>query len=323
MGNALKVIWAAPFVAAGSGTVEIMTQALHHRIEIGLDRIAQQPTISHTTQDTAVKIGTSVRITWTDSARLLRGSKADSYNAVPDANDLTEGFAAFNPHATFVLDGRRFPCTGTGSKWALNQPTSAHWYNAETLRDLIAAYIARERTRGPEKTVREFVSEFRGLSSTGKQKTVTEGWSGKRLHDFVAHGDIDAAFVKLLLERMQEASSAPPAKLLGAVGKEHMTAWMVRNGVAAESIKYQQKAAIDGFPYVLEIAFGVNTDDDSRCRIVTGLNWSPVIGGHPDPMIRTCIAEARLDSQDPVTLLLHITRPRFQFVDRGKTRVVL
>ena len=56
---------------------------------------------------------------------------------------------------------------------------------------------------------------------------------------------------------------------------------------------------------------------------MTGLNWSPVIGGDPDPTLRSGIAEARLDPNDPVTLVVHIARPRFQFADRGKTRVML
>ena len=43
MGNALKVIYAAPFVASDeSGRVEIWTGGEHHTIEISLDRLAQQ-----------------------------------------------------------------------------------------------------------------------------------------------------------------------------------------------------------------------------------------------------------------------------------------
>ncbi|MGH2447223.1 MAG: ATP-binding protein [Chloroflexota bacterium] len=320
MGNALKVIWAAPFVMAGAGAIEIVAQGLHHHIQISLDRIAQKPAISHTTEPSPVKSGTSAKITWADSARLLRSPKWDSCNVPPTASQLIEGFAAFNPHATFILDGKRFPSTGTTTKWSPSQPTSAHWYTAETLRDLVAAYITMERTGGPQKTVREFVSEFRGLSATGKQKTVTEGWTGKHLHDFVADGDVGCFFVEMLLKRMQKASRAPAPKALGAIGRDHLTAWMIHNGVAPESIRYQQKVGIDTMPYVLEVAFGVNAQDSGR-QIVTGLNWSPVIGGGADVTLAEAVAEARLDLHDPVTLLVHIARPRFGFADRGKTRV--
>ena len=235
------------------------------------------------------------------------------------------GFAAFNPHACFTLDGQRYERTVSDwSKWSPDKPTSAHWYTTETLRDLIAAYIARERTGGPEKTVREFVSEFRGLSSTQKQKAVTEGWSGQRLHDFVRDGDVAPDFVDELLARMQSASKAPPPKALGKIGEVHLKAWMVAQGVSAESVRYVHKAGVDGLPYVLEMGFGINEADDSQRRVVAGLNWSPVVGqADVDSTLRSAIAEARLDPYDPVTLVVHIARPRFEFADRGKTRVAL
>ncbi len=324
MGNALKVIWAAPFVATGTGRAEIVAQGERHQVEISLDRIAQRPDIAYRREPATVKNGSAVKIWWSDSTRQLNDQEWSFYNAVPTALDLVTGFAAFNPHATFVLDDQRFEPTVTEwKKWRPDQPTSAHWYDAETLRDLIAAYIAWERTGGAERTVREFVAEFRGLSGTAKQKSVTAGWSGQLLHDFVTDGDVDPDFVAELLTRMQFESTPPPPRLLGAVGQEHLMRWMIAHGVAESSIKYMQKKGVDGLPYVLEMAFGINEDDDSGRLIVTGLNWSPVISGDPDPTLRSAVAEARLDKHDPVTLVVHIARPRFQFADRGKTRVVL
>lgn len=344
MGNALKTVWAAPFVATSSGEIEIESLGVRHRISVTLDRIAQRPDIRHkavridgpSTGDSArckdaesvdsyraggsVRIGTSVRIAWADSARCLREPEDGSYRAA----ELVAGFAAFNPHATFVLDGERFDRTlGDWPKWSPRQPTSAHWYNEETLRDLVAAYITRERNTGTEKTVRDFVAEFRGLSGTQKRKAVTEGWSGHRLRDFVVDGDVDPAFVRELLRRMQAASAAPPAKALGKIGREHLTAWMLSQGVCGDSIQYIAKSGVDGLPFVLEMAFGINDDDESTRRIVTGLNWSPVIGGDPEPTLRAAISEARLDPHDPVTMVVHIVRPRFRFTDRGKTRLTL
>src|SRR5919108_6361148 len=43
LGNALKCVWAAPYVARGeAGYVEVTTGGLTHRIAVTLDRIAQQ-----------------------------------------------------------------------------------------------------------------------------------------------------------------------------------------------------------------------------------------------------------------------------------------
>jgi len=202
-------------------------------------------------------------------------------------------------------------------------PTSAHWYTAETLRNLIAAYIAHGRNGGREKTVREFVSEFRGLSSTAKQKKVASDWSGAYLHDFVVDGDINQDFVAELLKKMQSECVAPKPAVLGLVGKDHLTAYMKAQGVSSSSIRYACKKGDDELPYILETAFGVFEDDNKKRSIVTGLNWSPVIGGDPDPTIRRLIQEARLDPDDPVILMVHIARPRFDFMDRGKTRLSL
>lgn len=323
MGNALKVIYAAPFVATGNGLVEISSQGTRHRIEVTVDRIAQKPGITHHKDSVDVKTGTIVRIGWHDSATLINEPDANSYNPVPTARELVAGFAAFNPHATFTLDGETFERSKSDywSKWQPDQPTSAHWYDGETLRDLIAAYISQERDGG--RTVREFVSEFRGLSGTAKQKRVADGWSGKRLHDFIVDGDVDPGFVAELLQRMRTASKAPSPRLLGIIGQDHLSAWMVSQGVAEGGIRYIKKQGIDGLPFVLEMAFGVNEDRDSGRRIVTGLNWSPVIGGDPDPTLRRAMAEARLDADDPVTFVVHIARPKFEFADRGKTKIAL
>ena len=326
MGNAMKVIWAAAFVATGAGCVEVTTRGKLHRIEITLDRIAQRPRINHSQESSFVKNGTSFSIRWTDSTRLLTESSPNSYKSPPLAKELLDGFAAFNPHATFILNGQRYERTDPAwKKWRPDNPTSAHWYTEETLRDLIAAYITKERAsaRANAKTVREFVSEFRGLSATAKQKDVSAPWTGKHLAEFVTAGDLDPEFVRDLLARMQAGSKAPPPLTLGLVGKEHLTRWMVSHGVSAESIRYIRKVGVDGLPYALEVAFGVNDDSDSVRRIVTGLNWSPVVGGDPDPTLRSAVASARFDAHDPVTLLVHISRPRFAFADRGKTRLAL
>ena len=76
MGNALKVIWAAPFVATGGGSVEVVARGRRHRVEIALDRIAQRPEIKHTCEPAVVRNGTSVRISWSDSTHVYSESQS-------------------------------------------------------------------------------------------------------------------------------------------------------------------------------------------------------------------------------------------------------
>lgn len=40
MGNALKALWAAGFVANGTGVIEVAAHGKHHKITVSLDRIA-------------------------------------------------------------------------------------------------------------------------------------------------------------------------------------------------------------------------------------------------------------------------------------------
>jgi DNA topoisomerase VI subunit B len=76
LGNALKVVWTAPFVAHGEGRVEVWSQGLHHTIGVSVDRIAQRPTVRHTEEeDVFVKNGTFVKIHWPDLALLNRDGR--------------------------------------------------------------------------------------------------------------------------------------------------------------------------------------------------------------------------------------------------------
>ena len=70
LGNALKCVWAAPFVADGArGRVDVTTGGTRHQIEVTLDRIAQEPRIEH-----ARHADRTVRTGHQDHRRLARDS---------------------------------------------------------------------------------------------------------------------------------------------------------------------------------------------------------------------------------------------------------
>ena len=77
-GNALKTIVAMPFVLSGDGAegrVDIFTRGTRHEIGLAVDRVRQEPKISHEVKgDAFVKTGTRVHIHWPDSA-FARSSK--------------------------------------------------------------------------------------------------------------------------------------------------------------------------------------------------------------------------------------------------------
>src|SRR5205807_337463 len=81
LGNALKCVWAAPFVAGGGGrgVVEVEARGVHHRVEVSLDRIAQEPRIDHRQDTSDVKTGTSVRLHWPQAASSLQTSSSRDF----------------------------------------------------------------------------------------------------------------------------------------------------------------------------------------------------------------------------------------------------
>ncbi len=346
MGNALKTVWAAPYVANGVGKVEVNSKGFEHVIKTSLDRIAQKPKIEHNYHENAsVKKGTIVRICWDNSACLEDEENVYFYNVfrgkIPTVNEIVSAYALFNPHASFVLyessesfktqDGKprelSYKATNTDwKKWRTDMPTSAHWYTEYTLRDLIAAYVGSELNNGNKsKTVREFVSEFRGLSSTIKQKKITSEFSGVFLHDLIKDEDINMDTVRELLTIMKATSNPVKPQSLGLIGKEHFMAWAKRDyEIIEESFNYDKKTGFDdnGLPYVFEFAFVVKKDTEATRTIVTGLNWTPTLG-IPAKEINEAIGKCSVDQHDPVILMIHLVKPRFEFVDRGKTRMAL
>lgn len=330
MGNALKTVWATPYVALGSSKIEIRSRGKRHIIMTSLDKIRQKPKIEHSySKDANVKNGTSVTVYWSNLASSKDEEMGYYYKAPPKIEELISYYSAFNPHAIFHFKNKTYAATNREwKKWRTDMPTSAFWYNESRLRDLIAGYISVEQDGSKPKTVREFVSEFRGLSGTQKQKQVIEGFSGVYLHDLLHDGDINVDIANKLLKAMQEHSKPVKPYTLGLVGEEHIKAWIEKHiKIIPESFSYAKRRGVDKesggeMPYVIEVAFAVKADTEQSRTIITGLNWSPTLGVPADE-ISDAIAKARIDTHDPVVLILHMMKPRFEFTDRGKTRLAL
>src|SRR4051812_47195285 len=278
-GNALKTILAMPFVLDGErGRVEIETGGIRHGIEFRVDRIRQEPVITRTPALSDVKIGTLVRVLWPNSAcSILTDAK-------PRFLQVASDYTWLNPHLVMRIDwfGEPFEITATNaawSKWKPSDPTSPHWYTPAHLERLIAGYVTHDKDRGQDRTVREFVAEFRGLSGTSKQKAVLEatGLSRSRLSDLVREQAIDRKTVEALLTAMKAESKPVKPDMLGIIGKSHLQARFTAYGCEMESFDYQLvKGVEDGVPWMAEVAFGWCPCATER-RLVTGVNWSPGI----------------------------------------------
>jgi hypothetical protein len=193
-GNALKTILPMSYVMDdrrgedASGKTVIEAHGAAHHIAFAVDHIRQEPKIKHATKPSPVTCGTRITVrlpttrVWGDyEVDVIEDNKARFL-------ELAASYAWLNPHLSIRVSwGGEVKIDAKASnpawaKWLPSWPTSPHWYNVSRFRRYMAAHIAN---RG-NATVREFIGELRGLSSTAKQKAVLEeiGASHVSLHSF-------------------------------------------------------------------------------------------------------------------------------------------
>jgi DNA topoisomerase VI subunit B len=333
-GNALKTILAMGFALSGEhGETMIESRGVAHRIVFCADQIRQEPRIDRTESESLVKNGASITVRWPESAcSTLEHSKLRFLQIAQD-------FTWCNPHLRLSLrwDSESNSVQGSSpawKKWRPSDPTPAHWYDAARLERLIAAHITDDEDHGRTRTVREFISEFRGLSGSAKQKAVLDEAQAARLSlaEFSANGngEINHAATAKLLDAMRKHTRPPKAKDLGVIGKEHLASRFAAVGVHTDTFQY--KAVIgdaeNGVPVVIETAFGWCPKGESR-RIITGVNFSVALGnpfrsfGQTGEGLERMLAQQRVGSGEPIVFFLHLASPRVEFADRGKTSLVI
>ena len=332
-GNALKTIVAMPFALDGNvGRVSIEARTVAHRIEFRVDQIRQEPKISHVKEASAVKIGTRITVQWPD---LACSKLADAEHRFLQ---MAEDYVWLNPHLSLTVSWngeQRLSVRASDpawAKWRPSDPTSPHWYTLERFERLIAGYAAHEQRSAPRKTVREFITEFRGLSGTAKQKIIlaNTNTSGRSLAEFFVDGKADKVAIAKLLAEMQAVSRPVKPKDLGVIGKAHLAALCKAAGVLAESFRYKCTfLTTDGLPQVIESAFGYCPKGKER-RLVVGVNWSPAIInpfrslGPAGKSLDAILTEQRAgDENEPIVFLLHLAHPRVEYSDRGKSSVIV
>jgi hypothetical protein len=323
-GNALKTIVAMPFALDGArGVTVIEARGLAHRIVFEMDPVRREPRVFREISSSLVQKGTRISVHWPNCSVL---------EAAEDRFvQITGDFTTFNPHLTLSADwnGERVvdvPATDPDwRKWRACDPTSAHWYDAERFGRYMAAHIARDEDRSARgRTVRDFISELRGLARSDKQKAVlTEvSASGVSLASFFGGGP---PAISSLLSACQLHTKPVDPKDLGLIGADHLREDCLAIGGAEVSFKYRKQfgATPDGLPYAVEIAFAFCPDREVR-RLITGVNFSV---GIRNPFRQLGFAEdlssllaSRWAGQDePIVFVLHYTCPRINYTDRGKS----
>jgi DNA topoisomerase VI subunit B len=325
LGNALKCVWAAPFVAHGNKAASVIVHAggCRHTVRVSADQIHGCPQIEHVAENgQSVKTGTSVEVAW-PSVACYKG-KDDSNRFLPTVC----GFVALNPHTSFcyktIYACQEAPATDKGwKKWLPSERPSPHWYDLGRFRSLIAGKLAAcRRSGGRPQTLRDFIGEnFCGLSGTVVRSELlqTLGMDGHTLEQLARVDTLDDDLLRRLLKAMQESARPVQPKKLGLIGKPHMTATMVKLfGAEEHSIRYRNAVLEEkGLPYVLEVAFGYHADE-RPLALVTGVNWSPS-PRCPFQNMLWLLRDSWVNDEDPCVLIAHLACPRPEFTDTGKT----
>lgn len=337
-GNALKTVLAIPYVLSRSepkeGVVEIESCGVRHHITVQLDALRQRPHIAHDTTK-IVKTG---------------GCRVTVYTCLPGWErtkflQILTGYHLYNPHVTIhatinVADIQpsgdiyqlnqavTYEATNPGfEKWRPNEPTSPLWYESEDLHKLVTAYVANSLDGDRDLTLREFIAQFRGLTSTAKQKQITDQYPGvKRLSDLKNGHGLNTELVDSLWYDLKQAAKPVPPRNLGIIGEDHF-----KNVLGTDDIRYSRKLGKGELPFVVEAVYQ-ERDDDSISQCI-GLNFGTLLGGDPFMMYRLDYGKVtgngngidglaramKIHEACGSTLICHVAHPRLRFADRGKS----
>ena len=341
-GNAIKTILPMAYVLnerlgeEACGVTVIEAHGIAHHIAFSVDHIKQEPRIEHTTRPSKIVRGTRVIVDLP-----LVGEHGYDIVASVEASflKLASAYTWLNPHLSLRVSWngeRRINVKASDPawrKWLPSWPTSAHWYDQGRFRRYMAAHIAN---RG-DITVREFISEFRGMTGTAKQKQVLAetGASHVSLHKFFGLHKANTDNIAKLLAALKTHTKPVRPLDLGIIGKRHLFSRMEDAGGDPKTFTYERRLGESaGVPRIIEFAFGIHragleSDRGPTGRIITGVNWSPGISnpfrqiGRDGESLDSILRDVRANATEPVIAALHLACPRVAYTDRGKSAIVV
>jgi DNA topoisomerase VI subunit B len=321
-GNAMQAILAMGFALDGEkGETLIESRSVMHRVAFSADPVRRTPEVKRERSRSAVQFGTRTTVRLPDrSCSIVAACERE---IVP----MLTAFAWLNPHLTLraIWNGETLyeasALDPSWRKWRPSDPTSSHWYDVERLTRLMAAEIAHaEDRRERPPTVRDFLAQFRGLARTQVRSDICAALdaSGMGLRGFFDGGRTRIA---ALLKAMRAASREVEPKALGVIGRDHLAARFAQAGCEVEAFfDYKREAVVvGGLPYLIEAAFAYE-EERKTPGVVSGINFSPLIGAAmPFRDLAGMYASRRIERDSPVLAFLHLTSPRVEFSDTGKT----
>jgi DNA topoisomerase VI subunit B len=319
-GNAWQTLLWMPHALGAARTTIIEARSVRHRIKLHLDAVRQRPVLDHATEPCARLTGTSVVMPWPHTEQKQ------------EFLQLLFGFALFNPHASIHVswDGEThdWPASDAAwKKWTPGNPTPPGWYDDARFQRLVAA----EAHHNGSRTVREFVSEFRGLSRSPDVADVLASTTLARttLAELFRDGKPTSRIAALLAAMQAQTTAVKPADL-GVIGKDHFRSLFARLGGNDASFQYKRIETTNDadLPVIVEVAFAYNPRSEHRL-LLTGINHSPAISnpfrylGNGGEGLERVLSGQRCESDDPIIVAVHLSCPAINYLDRGKGAIAL
>lgn len=325
-GNALKTLIGMPHAFGIDEPVVIESMGVRNSIRAWLDPSGKLR-IEHNKDESAVVSGTSASV------------------PVPpkyvNISKLIEGFSLFNPHVSFLVKIEKsdpeinhgksekissdFYQNTAGDGWkkfTTKDMPSVHWYDLAAFKRLVYCHITES-----DVLLRDFIMNFRGLSSTGKAKSICSRFNHKRLSDF----DMKDEDIAMLFDEMKEASKIPKPDILGIIGEDHFRSRFNDIFGGFRKFFYRKRLfEISGVPYVAEMAIAKALPECSG-GLFAGVNFSPSYG---DPIYEYFDSgqmglyslfglKGELTDDNDIVMAFHLVSPSLNFKDRGKTALAL
>lgn len=347
LGNALKCIFGIPYALASEFKLELPTVPIRVRsmgkeydICLNIQELEELVSCQVSSRDIELKYGTEVSTVF-----------------FPDGKDLAvhldpmRSYVLFNPDANIKVTLKRpklkapyieaYPATTRKPK-KFAGASSVHWYTPSQFKQLVEAYIRSINAGERDLALREFIKQFRGLTSDEKValilKEIQAERRGIRLLSNLS-GQNEA--ISQLCEAMIKHSYEPSPDVLGEIGKKQILNRIKQIYGEPRRFKYKRfKKVCKGefclVPFVLEVAIAI-LEDDIGLRIHSGVNHSPCLrnpfeGYHINwvdksgrkqrtPMIGGLLEKYKIDSQQPAVMVLHLICPNVEYQSYGKGKI--
>jgi DNA topoisomerase VI subunit B len=350
LGNALKCVFGIPYALASALTMQlpstpirVRSKGKEYNIKLNIDALKQDIFSEVSEKDVPYEAGTEISVT------LPIFGKYWGYKQT--YLDFIGRYALFNPEANIEtiithpeLDQPitvTYPSIRKKSK-KFAGTSSIHWYALTQFKQLIEAYIRSIQRGEQDLTLRQFIKQFRGLSSDEKviqilETVQRESPNIQHLSDLTSQDKL----ISKVYECMKNLSYEPSPDVLGKIGKKQLKNRIKQ--IYGEPLRFQYKK-VKGIhregdsltPYVLEVAMAI-VENNIKRKIHTGINHSPCLDNpfegyygtwtdrkgkdHEASIMRELLEKYKIDSQQPVVIIVHLICPNIEYESYGKGKI--